>query len=248
MRSKIWTDGEAENVLSISSFGLSGAVLVINGKRMGKPIAFSKQAALGLDWTDIPVKLRPGGNEIEFFLKPSTSKRPALRLRIQPYAQDRLSQLLPSIADKTRKDLVRVPGVLLASHLLSGGDEDFYNSKSKLYKLLQDPRLLKYIYYNTNKRNEAQIFIKFADSAAHAINSYHFQPRFNRFPPNWKFEGSNDGRQWTTLDDVAGFRQRGKTWVYNKKLENTTPYKQYRFLIPKSPFMVAWKDLQLYGE
>jgi len=247
--SRIWTDGAAGNVVSISACGLRDAALVVNGKRVGKTVVFNKKGRLGVDWTDIPVGLIQGCNKIEVFSRVRAGVRPALRLKIQPSAGNRLAQLLPPpVADKALKDLTRAPGILLASHLLNGGDDDFYNPESKLYKLLEDPRLLKYIYYTTNKRNVAEIFIKFADSAPHVIKAYHFQPRFGRFPPAWKFEGSNDGKRWTTLDSVTGYHQRGKNWIYDKKLDNKTPYKQYRFLIPAAPFMVAWKGLRVYGE
>jgi hypothetical protein len=249
LTSQVWTDTASDNVMSMSAFGIKDAVLVINGKRVGRKIVFRKGGKLGEDWVDAPVKLVEGGNKIEVFVRPSTAERPALRFKIQPFAEYRLAQLLQPVEDKTRNDLMKVPGILLASHLLNGGDEDFYNPKSQLYELFKDPRLLdEYIYYTTNKREVADIFIKFADSAPHVITSYHFQPRFGRFPPNWKFEGSNDGKQWTTLDDVTGFRQRGRNWVYNKNLDNQKPYKEYRFHIPPAPFLVAWKDLRIYGE
>jgi len=249
LTSQVWTDETADNVMSISAFGIKDAVLVVNGKRVDRKIAFKKDGKLGADWIDVPVKLAEGANKIEMFVKPSTAERPALRFRIQPFKEHRLAQLLSPIVDKTRNDLTQVPGVLLASHLLNGGDEDFFNPKSKLYELLKDPCLLEYVFYSTNKRQDAYLFIRFADSAPHVITSYHFQPRFYRFPPNWKFEGSNDGKQWTTLDDVTGFKNlRGRFWSYDKKLDNTTAYKEYRIVIPAKPFLLAWKDLRFYGE
>jgi hypothetical protein len=248
LTSQVWTDAAADNVMSISAFGIKDAVLIVNGRRVGRKIVFKKGGKPGADWIDAPIKLIEGNNKIEVFVRPSAVEHPALRFKIRPSAEYRLAQLLSPVADKTRTDLTQVPGVLLASHLLNGGDEDFFNPQCKLYDLLKDPRLLNYIYYTTNKRQDADIFIKFADSAPHVITSYHFQPRFGRFPPDWKFEGSNDGRQWTTLDDMTGFKQRGKHWVYDKKLDNTTAYKEYRFHIPAKPFLVAWKDLRLYGE
>jgi hypothetical protein len=224
-------------------------VLFVNGKRVRTKIAFREGGKLGADWIDVPVKLSEGANKIEVFVKLLSVKRPALRFKIQPFEEYRLAQLLPPTVDKTRNDLTQVPGVLLASHLLNGGDEDFYNPESKLYDLLKDPCLLEYIYYTTNMREDANLFIRFADSAPHVITSYHFQPRFYRFPPHWKFEGSNDGKQWTTLDDVTGFKNlRGRFWSYDKKLDNTTAYKEYRIVIPAQPFMLAWKDLRFYGE
>lgn len=47
----------------------------------------------------------------------------------------------------------------------------------------------------------------------------------------WKFEGSNDGTQWNTLDDKTVDRYPGKGEWFKANINNETPYTYYRILI-----------------
>jgi hypothetical protein len=52
-----------------------------------------------------------------------------------------------------------------------------------------------------------------------------------RDPKNWKFFGSNDGNNWTLLDERTGQSFDGRNKTFNYEFSNDTPYTYYRWQV-----------------
>lgn len=81
--------------------------------------------------------------------------------------------------------------------------------------------------------------IDFKFDSVKLVASYQFttgNDADGRDPLDWKFYGSDDGKQWVELDSRMGMQFRKRRTNYRFYFENTTPYKYYR-----------WSVLKVYG-
>ncbi|SEA27905.1 Peptidase [Arachidicoccus rhizosphaerae] len=85
----------------------------------------------------------------------------------------------------------------------------------------------------------SQVNIDFKFDSAKLVASYRFTTGNDfdgRDPLDWKFYGSNDGKQWTLLDERMGMQFRVRRTNYRFYFKNDKAYTYYR-----------WQVLKLYG-
>jgi len=232
--------------LAVSSSGVAGFYLFVNGKSVGKK-ALPSKTRLGEDWVEFPVPLNAGANKVELFLKTKTAN-PIARASIRPLPKWRMANLAGMNSLSQAIDRTFAPGVSVHmddAKLPSREKSEGAYARIGLDSLLLPPTDVSYIICKGNKKGTPVLRFEFVDGKAYVVNKYVVYPRVSWFPKNFEFQGSNDGSNWTTLDKMRNFISKKRQHI-EKSFNNTKPYKMYRFKFDvRTGILIAIKGVRL---
>lgn len=145
---------------------------------------------------------------------------------------------------------VTAQGTLTVSHDNSGGP----TSKEGSANLVDNDYTTKFY---TDKFNTTSFWMQLSFPAAQVISAYTLtsaNDAADRDPKDWKFQGSDDGENWVTLDERTGylFSARYQTVKFELNQPDNQGHKMYRLLINNNNGggvkfqMEEWRMLMYY--
>ena len=213
--------------LAVSPFGISGLDAFVNGKHV-ETRKIRPGTRLGEDWIEIPVPLKVGENRLEIVLEAATASPMIAKILLEAPERWRMSDLAgskPSRVNRTMAPGVSVHASDMAAPPRKGGG---VYARMGLDALIIPPGRTDYIVFKGNRKGTPALRFEFVDGEPHVVNGYVIHPRVYWFPQHFEFQGSNDGKEWITLDEVR-VRVARKRQVITREFENAKAYRMYRF-------------------
>jgi hypothetical protein len=225
----IYSEKPCVKSLFMSFHGVSAAVVFLGGKQV-KKIVVPAKGSLGENWLGLSIHLKAGANKLELFLKNKIAK-PIAQICLKAPKKARMVDLVGLSSSSSEIERTLAPGVFVHTDDMRGPDQGKARGafgKLGPASLLLPEKEMDHITFRANKKGNPALRLVFVDDKPRVVDKYVIHPRVSWFPRNFDFQGSNDGKNWTTLDKVRNFVSRKRQHL-EREFDNGKGYKMYRF-------------------